>query len=81
MQLSASPSVEEVAAIVANALTSAGITAVLSGGAAVQIYTSVATSGRQPARSRVGRAAGRCAANTDPDADAVRDGPACGVGQ
>jgi hypothetical protein len=40
MQLSASSSVEEVAAIVSDALTSAGITAVLSGGAAVQIYTS-----------------------------------------
>jgi len=39
-QLSASSSVEEVAAIVSDALTSAGITAVLSGGAAVQIYTS-----------------------------------------
>ena len=40
MQLSASSSVEQVAAIVSDALTSAGITAVLSGGAAVQIYTS-----------------------------------------
>lgn len=40
MQLSASSSVDEVAAIVSDALTSAGITAVLSGGAAVQIYTS-----------------------------------------
>lgn len=40
MQLSASSSVEEVAAIVSDALTLAGITAVLSGGAAVQIYTS-----------------------------------------
>ena len=40
MQLGASSSVEEVAAIVSDALTSAGITAVLSGGAAVQIYTS-----------------------------------------
>lgn len=40
MQLSVSSSVEEVAALVSDALTSAGITAVLSGGAAVQIYTS-----------------------------------------
>jgi len=40
MQLGASSSVEEVAATVSDALTSAGITAVLSGGAAVQIYTS-----------------------------------------
>ena len=115
MQLSASSSVDEVAAIVSDALTSAGITAVLSGGAAVQIYTSglyelrdldfvasasqreleqvlnrlgftreagrhfvhptcpytlnflVASGGRQRARSRVGRATGWCAANSDPD--------------
>ena len=40
MQLGASSSVEEVAAIVSDALTSAGITAVLSGGATAQIYTS-----------------------------------------
>jgi hypothetical protein len=40
MQLSAASSIEEVAAVVSDALTSAGITAVLSGGAAVQIYTS-----------------------------------------
>ena len=40
MQLSASSSVEEAAAIVSDSLTSAGITAVLSGGAAVQICTS-----------------------------------------
>jgi hypothetical protein len=40
MELNTSSSVEEVAAIVSDALTSAGITAVLSGGAAVQIYTS-----------------------------------------
>jgi hypothetical protein len=46
MQLGSSSSVEEVAAIVSNALTSAGITAVLSGGAAVPIHTSVATGGR-----------------------------------
>ncbi len=39
-QLSATSSIEEVAAVVSDALTSAGITAVLSGGAAVQIYTS-----------------------------------------
>jgi hypothetical protein len=39
MQLSATSTVEEVAAVVSDALTSAGITAVLSGGAAVQIYT------------------------------------------
>ncbi len=36
MQLSATSTVEEVAAVVSDALTSAGITAVLSGGAAVQ---------------------------------------------
>lgn len=40
MQLNAASSIEEVAAVVSDALTSAGITAVLSGGAAVQIYTS-----------------------------------------
>jgi hypothetical protein len=40
MQLGATSTVEEVAAVVSEALTSAGITAVLSGGAAVQIYTS-----------------------------------------
>lgn len=40
MELSSSSSIEEVAAVVSDALTSAGITAVLSGGAAVQIYTS-----------------------------------------
>ena len=40
MELNTSSSVEEVAAIASDALTSAGITAVLSGGAAVQIYTS-----------------------------------------
>jgi hypothetical protein len=40
MQLGATSTVEEVAAAVSDALTSAGITAVLSGGAAVQIYTS-----------------------------------------
>jgi hypothetical protein len=39
-QLGATSSIEEVAAVVSDALTSAGITAVLSGGAAVQIYTS-----------------------------------------
>jgi hypothetical protein len=40
MQLGATSTIEEVAAVVSDALTSAGITAVLSGGAAVQIYTS-----------------------------------------
>jgi hypothetical protein len=38
--LDESSSIEQVAAAVSNALTAAGITAVLSGGAAVQIYTS-----------------------------------------
>jgi len=38
--LDASSSIEEIAATVSNALTAAGITAVLSGGAAVQIYSS-----------------------------------------
>jgi hypothetical protein len=40
MKLNAASPIEEVAAVVSDALTSAGITAVLSGGAAVQIYTS-----------------------------------------
>lgn len=40
MPLGASSSIEEVAAVVSEALTAAKITAVLSGGAAVQIYTS-----------------------------------------
>ena len=40
MELNTSSSVEEVAAIVSDARTSAGITAVLSGVAAVQIYPS-----------------------------------------
>jgi hypothetical protein len=40
MSLDANSTIEHVAAVVSDALTQAGITAVLSGGAAVQIYTS-----------------------------------------
>ena len=40
MSLDAESTIEQVAAVVSDALTQAGITAVLSGGAAVQIYTS-----------------------------------------
>jgi hypothetical protein len=40
MSLDAESTIEQVAAVVSDTLTQAGITAVLSGGAAVQIYTS-----------------------------------------
>jgi hypothetical protein len=40
MSLNANSTIEQVAAVVSDTLTQAGITAVLSGGAAVQIYTS-----------------------------------------
>lgn len=91
MQLSASSSVEEVAAIVSDALTSAEITAVLSGGAAVQIYTSglyesrdldfVASASQRELEqvlNRLGftRQAGRHFVHPT---CAVRDGPACSV--